>query len=458
MDNFRKVVANYKAWKLKEKKESGVTVKEIKKLREAYNKGNAPKVTEVKAKQTFKETLEDYRAWKLKEYKNDKISPVEFKKLRQEYLTEKKDVGNVEDRKLKEAVAKFSAWKQKKYNTSKVTEAEIKKLKARLTEKKAPAKEDKKYATINEAVLAYRQWKLKEKGTDKVSKNELLKIKESFMADLPEDIKLREQVKALKKSVNALTSKLREGDTAPAVDPAAMADPAAGGAVDAAADPNADPNAAPATPVDPAIQAQIQAVADAMSALETQVGIVPAGAGDMAAAPDAGVPPVDGTTPEADPNAAAAAPVAESKVVSKEDRIKAIRERLANREKKIQEAAAAQNEAQKVGQSAVITAGLPISVPELAPSQGTGSDTNPPSQLEQPALSKITGGVATGPAAGEMAPASTWPTKNISATGAKLAKVGEEVSYADRYLNEKLNEKKASWETINSFLSAGLLG
>jgi hypothetical protein len=389
---------------------------------------------------TFKEAVQGYKAWKLKKHGNDKLTAKELKDLRAEFLKERKQTsGNEIDRALREEVAKYRAWKQKRHGTARITESEVDALK-----KRVEGNVDRKFRSLKEAVLSYKQWKKRQYGNDKISKGEIIKIKEEFYSDLPEEIRLREKVKDLEKKIEKL-SKLKEGDAAPV-------------------DPNADPNAVPADGTAPAIegdpntaeaipQVDPNAAAAALQAIKDQVEqvIPPTAAGDAGADPAAAVPAIDGQTPEA-------APLPESR----EARIKAIRERLAARAAKLkecdEETPEGEDDPEKIqeGVEAVQAvakgqfAGLPTDTPDIAPKQNSGSDKNPPSTLDVPSEAQLAKGVGTGAA---NSPATVWPTKQVVS-----GKVQESTSFAERYLNEKLSEKKVSFEDVKKALSAGLLG
>ena len=390
---------------------------------------------------TFKEAVEKYREWKKDKLNDSRVTTKELRVLRERFVSERK-AGNVGGRSIREKIANYREWKLKKYGSSRLTESEI----AAVKKEGAP----KDYKSLKEAVLAYKQWKTRKYGHDKLNKDELLKIKEEFYAKLPEQVRLREELKTIKEEVK----RLKEGDAAP--DAAAIADP---NAVDAAA-------AAPADPA--AIQADVQAVQTAVEQLATDAGLPQGGAGDLGADPNAGVPPVDGQTPET-------APVVESR----EARIAAIRERLAARKKKLSEndepnacdenanacdgaieepldeskKLTEANYASAVGTDTV-TAGLPhLANPDLSQDQQSGSDKNPPSQLDQPNAAITAKGYP------KDSVATRWPTKTVTAGPDGItAKVKESESFAERYLQQKLSEEKLSFDAVKSAMARGLLG
>jgi hypothetical protein len=357
---FVELVKDYSNWKLQEKGNGKLTRNELTALRETFKKRAAkttqPKLNESKEalKETFKKQVHAYRAWKLKEKGEKGITEKELKVLKESVLraATQKPVGNNWETYLKN----------------------------------------------------YKQFKESKEPGAKITYKELKLLKENFK--------------------EASTKKIRLREADPGFNPA--------GAAPVAGDPNAmaDPNADPAlggAPQDPL--AMQGAIDQAIASLQP---FSQAGANPMGADPNAGLPPVDGTQP-ADPAMAMQEAVKQYKAWKLKEhgtdkltegevnalkesftpkaktKYEQIKERIAARKANLE--ALQENGAQDLAKKELGALGLGGKI--VSNSSGKGSVEGGEELVKVPAAGSLANGYASGKAAKETKPASTWPTKAV---------------------------------------------
>ena len=431
---------------------------------------------------TFVDTVKAYSAWKLQEKGNGTLTKKEVAALREEYK-KAKTASTSSDTALREAVKEYRAWKKQTKGDTTLSQKEFDMLKESVQKQAAaqPKKLNENTIKLWEQYFAnYKKFKEAQEPGSKVSYKEIKLLKENF------------------KQAIKTGQRLTEADAG--FDPAAGApvpgDPNAMGA----GDPNAMPGAAPATPVDPTLAAQIQDVVQSANALAASAGIQ---LNDLGADPAAGMPPVDGQMPGADPNAAAGgapAPLPEAiaqykawkkankgtdKLTEAEEKAltekygtkpkseyEQIKERIAARQQQI--ASLQENAAQDYAKSQLNAMG----VGQIVSNSQGGDHSVSEEQVKVPAAKSLANGYTSGKASGETKPAKTWPTKAVKDAGGALQGAGatqtkmkeeeekpaeepekklEEKTVTDVYV-AKFFEKKLSFEDLKESMKKGLLG
>jgi len=386
----------------------------------------------------------------------------------------------VGSRKLLEDFSKYKVAKYRQKPTIKEMISLLEKAtapKAQPKAKAAPTKEGfRKY------VEAYKAYKRQTKGTTKLNETELVALKKKYLSKfkeqkpgtfekLVENYKKYKKAKGLSEAVSygelktlkaafKKNPRIREAGEEFAADPnaAAPADPMAAGA-----DPNAAAGAA--APVAPEVTAAVQGLKDQIDSLAQQVGIQDVN-DNLGADAASGIPPVDGQGGA--PGADGAAPVMESrkgkpaapaKPNAKQDRIAAIRERIAKRAKALKEESddlgGLTDAAHEQGAAGIPDLGGPAS------DAGASGSTDASPFASLPSAQQVAAGVDgdAGTDAGD-----TWPTKdNVPGEGKALQgdgakQVTENVDdvtkrYVDRALSPKLN-----FNSLKEALKSGRLG
>lgn len=328
---------------------------------------------------------------------------------------------------FKKVVAKFREWKKSVYHTARLTESEKTVLKEKFLDRVAKAKKaakNTKASKFDEAIAQYKEWKLAKHGTDEVTKIEEATIKQNIIID---DIKAK--LDEAKKFIESGKKHLTEGDV---MDAGADANAAAGAVNDAAAlgndqalagDQNVDPNVAPVagTPLPQNIVDEISQIKSSIDALATECGIESPVSLD--ANVDAGVPPVTGAANETPAEAAPApapAPEAAPQQAPLPESIKSVKQRIAERNKALKEAAKFSNTAFKDG----------VDLAKI------------------PSESELVNGTKTG-----IAKAAEWPIKDVKPADAKKVKNIEESTDPENLAKICLNEdNEFSWKKYTEML------
>ncbi len=423
---------------------------------------------------TFKEYLQNYKEWRLKEMgDNSAITKAEFNKIRENFskkleeakkLSEKKAEPKTKADNLKEAIAAYREWKKENVGSAVVTLEEKKniaeelKKESKLNENKDAGKPKSKYV---EACEQYKKFKLEEKKdntplteAEKGAIRAQLKIEE-----------LEETVKNAKKLVRKAQYRLHEGDMMGGADMTQQAGAAVNQANTMADGIQAGDGTMPATPLPQNIIDEISNIKTSVDSLAQEAGIE--SPVDFDANATAGV---DGVTGVGDPNGAAPAdPNAQNGMMESEE-LSATQKRLAEREKRIAESAAIET-ALKIDTSSYD--GVKANTKEI---NGNKVDKSTSEEyVKAPGTQALLNGVATGPAAKEMKPAKTWPTKPLKEPSMtkKLGNIEESEeqteeeaekkieestqetvdkdSWAERMVEEKANKPRFNWnDYINS--------
>ena len=376
---FSEAVSKYSEWKRANKGTSVVTGKELAKIRKSYNEGL---MTGPKSGNAFVKALSDYREWKQANKGTRGVSMREKQILRNK-------VAN---------------------GASRVNESV-----------------DVKNARLLES---YRQWKQVNKGTRGVSMKERQILFQTGSNAKPIELKDNSvthyfgQTAGLKESI---TSKVREANKCVYLAKRAMREndmmaaadqtQAAGDAINSA---DAAVGAAPAGAVPQDVVATVQNIKTDVDNLATQCGIE--SPVDLNGDAGAGVPAAQGVP--TDPNAAPAAPMAESRDLN------AVRARLAAREAKVR--------AIQEGTEAIEPDGTMIAA-EL------NATSNPQSFAP----------VKKDDAAEQVVPttkksstaANTWPTEKIAV----------KESMSEKMVSDKLNESQDNW-SFSKILESGVIG
>lgn len=407
---------------------------------------------------TFVETVQGYRTWKLQEKGSSKITKEELASLREEY---NKGVKNQKmPKQLQEACKQLLEWKTKNGKGNKITTRELNSLKESLTKtnRENLKKYMTKYVTLKEA----------SGFGNELTKEEAFALKENFKKALRE---------------NTLPPELKE-NTVPGQAPTAPAP----GDPNAVADPNmmdptmGDPNAMAPTQDPMALQ---NAVDTAIAALQP---VSTTGANPLAADPNAGIPPVDGTAqPQMDTQGLFEA--ASQFIKWKKENGKG--DKLTEAEKKILKAkftkapAKPLSESEKIMQRIVEREQKLAAIQESAlqddqkkkdKAQGLadmhltpqkGNTDYSAEQVVVPPANKLANGFINGPSKAA-APGATWPTKDIpksakgalqgeGATNTKLKETTTPMTVTDIYIQKSL-EPKLDFEAIRESMKNGLLG
>jgi predicted peroxiredoxin len=369
---------------------------------------------------TFVDTVKAYSQWKLKECGNSKISKREIREIRENYnkeVTALRENGGKKEmpKQLKEACGSFLSWKKSNGKEQKISKEEFAHIKESVAEKN---KKD-----FNTYVNNYKAFKEAANQGNKLSNSELKMLKENFRTAIENGIKLEECNESFD-----VRKALREADMG--MDPAAGGAPMAGDP-NAMAAPGADPMAA-GTPADPmALQGAVDAALAALQPVATgggnalgadpNAGIPPVdGSGAAAAGPAPGAAP--GLMEDAqnflnwkkangkgDKLTEAEIKILKEKhnVTGEKSEYQKIKERIAEREAKI---VALQEGAVQDSQKK-IDAGK--GYPEPVSNSHGGDHSVSAEQVVVPAAGKLANGYSSGAAAGETSPAKTWPTKAI---------------------------------------------
>lgn len=408
---FSEFVQEYKNWKKSTDGESKIDSNEVKSIREKYEvylssfKKGTSKVSD---KEAFEKEVARYTEWK-KSIAKDKNAEVTVS------LDEKKNIYRamhglklVESKKKTDLdlyLDRYSEWKVAHKMSAKLTEAEkagVTKLfesKKNAASSAIVAAKDERY----EAELAkFTEWK-KVNRADNPEVTEL--EKKAIKRDIAQgDIVAK--INEAKKLCRDARVHMIEGDmmdAAAATQDAAAAVNAADAGAQAFNDPNALAGDPTATPLPQNIVDEIAAIKQSVDTLAAEAGIqAPL---DLGADPNAGVA---ATTGVADPNAAAA-PVADPNAAAPlPESIEAIKARLSDRESKLAEG--------KYFVDGTTAEADAIAKNKNLEKQNFNVDkTNPSEELVKiPSTNALLKGVATGPAAKEMAPADQWPTEKVS--------------------------------------------
>jgi hypothetical protein len=439
MNTFVDLVKQYSNWKLQEKGSAKLTRNELTALRESFNKNRQP------AKNKLKEET--------------------IKKLNST---------------LKETVGEYRAWKLENHGSNKITENELAGLKKAVLQKvklqESSSSNMKSNMNWSQYVENYKKFKESKEPGAKLTYKELKLLKETFKTAVSKGIKLREADVGFDPNQAAPV----------AGDPNAMA--------------GADPNAAAmgGAPQDPlAMQGAIDQAISALTPFSQ------AGANTLAADPNAGIPPVDGTQPAQPPMAP---PLAEAINQYKawklrehgspsltDVELKSLQEKFGAKPKtkyeQIQERIAARQAKLKSLQEGH---GLDVKtiseLGDLGTPASTGADRGGSEAGEElvkvPAANSLANGYSSGKAAGETKPAKTWPTKAVGkeaggalqGAGASQSKIKENEECCDDNKEDKetLQEKevktvtdiyvdkyfepKLSFDKIRESMKSGLLG
>lgn len=455
-------------------------------------------------KKSFTDMVRDYSAWKLQEKGNEKLTREELKNLREAYASIAKKAQLKETKQepakkvnplneaLKARVAEYRKWKLAEKGSDKINEKEMDMLKKAVLQESKQAKPTEQ--SFDVYLANYKKFKESKDGkASKVSYKELKMLKENWKEAQTKGIKLRE--------ADAMGAPIPGDPNAMGGAQAGM-DPAAGGAP--AAPPQQDP------------MAMQGAIDQAVAALQP---FTQSGANPMGADPNAGIPPVDGTQPPADPNAAAGGlmesmvkqyqawklqnkgsdklseseinMIAEQVVKTLKEQIDAqpkskyqqIKERIAERNAKL----AAMQEGY-LDIPTVKELGTLTSSPHVSNSHGGGdksTDESPYASI--PSAASLAKGYTSGKASGETKSAKTWPTKAmgketggaLQGAGATQTKVKESTedskpaseeekkqdsleesavkTVTDVYVERHL-EPKLNFDRIKESMKSGLLG
>lgn len=306
----------------------------------------------------------------------------------------------------------------------------------------------KKYkeATLGEAATYRDACKLREAVNAANEKGIFLKEAEIPSNEKPHIQEKTEEPKAEETKVQESTEKVQEAEVPGAAPAAAPVDPAAAPA----------PEAAPAAPtVSPDVQQQITALQQALDALKASAGLE---VNEFGAAPTSDVGAVTGQNPEGVADAAAqpdpAQPVMEAfeAVRASGEKIDeatfksimaekgaALIEKFGNRENRIAYRAAkldVMNEHYKgdLGKAYLTHLGV------LQESKDDWDYVPPAEELAK--------GYASGPAAKEIKPAKTWPTKDIPASETKGLKESEEKTEEEPKEEPKAEETKTEEKKV----------
>lgn len=306
----------------------------------------------------------------------------------------------------------------------------------------------KKYkeATLGEAATYRDACKLREAVNAANEKGIFLKEAEIPSNEKPHIQEKTEEPKAEETKVQESTEKVQEAEVPGAAPAAAPVDPAAAPA----------PEAAPAAPtVSPDVQQQITALQQALDALKASAGLE---VNEFGAAPTSDVGAVTGQNPEGVADAAAqpdpAQPVMEAfeAVRASGEKIDeatfksimaekgaALIEKFGNRENRIAYRAAkldVMNEHYKgdLGKAYLTHLGV------LQESKDDWDYVPPAEELAK--------GYASGPAAKEIKPAKTWPTKDIPASETKGLKESEEKKEEEPKEEPKAEETKTEEKKV----------
>jgi hypothetical protein len=418
---------------------------------------------------TFKEYLQNYKEWRLKEMGDSSaITKAEFNKVRENFskklaeakkLSENKTEPKTKADNLKEAIAAYREWKKENVGSAVVTLEEKKniaeelKKESKLNENKNAGKPKSKYV---EACENYRQFKINEKKdntplteAEKGAIRAQLKIEE-----------LQETVKNAKKLVRKAQYRLHEGDMMGGADMTQQAGAAVNQANTMADGIQAGDGTMPATPLPQNIIDEISNIKTSVDSLAQEAGIE--SPVDFDANATAGV---DGVTGVGDPNAQAAGTADPNAGMMESKELSATQKRLAEREKRIAESAAIET-ALKIDTSSYD--GVKANTKEI---NGNKVDKGTSEEyVKAPGTQALLNGVATGPAAKEMKPAKTWPTKPLKEpsmtkklgnieeseeqTEEAEKKIEESVdkdSWAEKMVEEKANKPRFNWnDYINS--------
>jgi hypothetical protein len=416
---------------------------------------------------SFVDLVKQYSAWKLQEKGTAKLTRNELTNLREAF--NKKPASNNQklNQSLREKVTAYKNWKLKNHGSNKLTEKELQNLKKIVLNE---SKETKTPMEWKQYVTNYRKFKeAKEPGVN-ITYKELKLLKESF------------------KTAQARGIHLREADVG--FDPNQAA-PVAGDP-NAMAQPGAMPGGAPQDPM--AMQGAIDQAINALQPFSQS------GANPMAADPNAGLPPVDGTQPAQPP-----APLAEAVKQYKEWKLKnhgtsslsdteliSLKEKFAAAPQKTKYDQIKERIAARQAKLTALQEGHGLDVKttqelgDLGSAASTGVNRGASEAGEElvkvPAAGALSNGYSSGKASGETKPAKTWPTKAVGkeaggalqGAGATQTKVKESEEcekcpeekdqltestktvteiYVDNYLSPKLDFQK-----LKESMQRGLLG
>lgn len=360
---------------------------------------------------------------------------------------------------MKEAIAGYRAWKKENVGTAVVTLEEKKRIAAELEAEKlqeskseVPAKKPSKFV---EACKQYKEYKVNEKKDNSpLTEAEKGAIRAQLKIEA-----LEETIKNAKKLVRKAQYRLHEADMMGGADMTQQAGAAVNQAGDMAAGIQAGDANTPATPLPQNIIDEISNIKTSVDALAQEAGIE--SPVDLGADATAGV---DGMTGVGDPNAAAPADPNAGMMESTE--MSAVQKRLAEREARIAESAAIET-ALKIDTEAYN--GVKSNTKEI---NGNKVDKSTSEEyVKAPGTQALLNGVATGPAAKEMKPAKTWPTKPLKEPSmtkklGNIEEAEEEVkedpnaekieesaadSWAEKMVEEKANKPRFNW---NDYLNS----
>ena len=441
---------------------------------------------------TFKEYLQNYKEWRLKEMGDDSaITKAEFNKIRENFskkleeakkaseqkLSEKKEEPKTKADNLKEAIAAYREWKKENVGTSVVTLEEKKniaeelKKESKLDESKEAEKTEKAEKPKSKYVEACEQYK-KFKLEEKKDNTPLTEAEKGAIRAQLKIEELEETVKNAKKLVRKAQYRLHEGDMMGGADMTQQAGAAVNQANTMADGIQAGDGTMPATPLPQNIIDEISNIKTSVDSLAQEAGIE--SPVDFDANATAGV---DGVTGVGDPNGAA--PADPNAQMMESEELSATQKRLAEREKRIAESAAIET-ALKIDTSSYD--GVKANTKEI---NGNKVDKSTSEEyVKAPGTQALLNGVATGPAAKEMKPAKTWPTKPLKEPSMtkKLGNIEESLdkeeaekamndgncsvsddgcihidestdsdSWAERMVEEKANKPRFNWnDYINS--------
>lgn len=417
----------------------------------------------------FSEYLHAYKEWRAKEMGDtSKLTEAELAKCRENFSkklkeskAEKAPVNEPATKadNLKEAIAGYRAWKKENVGTAVVTLEEKKRIAAELEAEKlqeskseVPAKKPSKFV---EACKQYKAYKVNEKKDNSpLTEAEKGAIRAQLKIEA-----LEETIKNAKKLVRKAQYRLHEADMMGGADMTQQAGAAVNQAGDMAAGIQAGDANTPATPLPQNIIDEISNIKTSVDALAQEAGIE--SPVDLGADATAGV---DGMTGVGDPNAAASADPNAGMMESTE--MSAVQKRLAEREARIAESAAIET-ALKIDTEAYN--GVKSNTKEI---NGNKVDKSTSEEyVKAPGTQALLNGVATGPAAKEMKPAKTWPTKPLKEPSmtkklGNIEEAGEEVkedpnaekieesasdSWAEKMVEEKANKPRFNW---NDYLNS----
>lgn len=396
--NLRESLQKYSEYKKSMTGSTKLNEQEIKAVRKAWREG---KFNEVKKENlpTFREMVEAYKKFKFQESGTNTITVKEYKSLKAKFEEQNKSNSNSTSKNdtitLKEMIKKYQDFKLQETGSNKINAKEYKALKE-----------------------AYKKGEFQKLNEDQPINPVTGKINENKDIATTVMKHVREARLASYKAKMAL----KEGDMAMAQDSATQAVDSTNEAMDVMAD--ATQGQVPQNVVD-----SVSSVKAAVDDLATQCGIEPTT--DPNADPNANIPAVN------DPNAADPNATAEPMLENNKVDTKAIRERLAAREKALKSI--------KEGKGGVDpTIANPLAniggkLPDASPRFVDKKDSE--SQLPTPTLASLQNGTEKG--------ATRWPTQKLN--------LKENESLAEQVVSKHLKESSENMDFADILMS-GVLG